>query len=80
MTGIAAKKTTSDDNKLILDNSLITREELDEFKVIAFKEYGIQLTDEEAFEQATALLRLFDVLLEKRLATRRNRVNMDNDL
>lgn len=80
MTEIAAKKTTSDDNKLILDNSLITREELDEFKVIAFKEYGIQLTDEEAFEQATALLRLFDVLLEKRLATRRNRVNMDNDL
>lgn len=80
MTEIAAKKTTNDDNKLILDKSLITREELDEFKAIAFKEYGIQLTDEEAFEQATALLRLFDVLLEKRLATRRNRVNMDNDL
>jgi len=80
MTEIVAKKTTSDDNKLILDNSLITREELDEFKAIALKEYGVQLTDKEAFEQATALLRLFDVLLEKRLATRRNRVNMDNDL
>jgi len=80
MTETAAQQTTSDGNKLILDNTLITREELDEFKAIALREYGIQLTDEEAFEQATALLRLFDVLLEKRLATRRNRVNMDNNL
>lgn len=77
MTEIAAQKPTNDDNKLILTNSLITREELDEFKAIALKEYGVELTDEEAFEQATALLRLFDVLLEKKLATRRNRVNIN---
>ncbi len=80
MTETAAQEPKKEGNNLILTNSLITREELDEFKAIALKEHGVKLTDEEAFEQATALLQLFDILLEKRLATRRNRVNMDNDL
>ena len=42
----------------------ITQEELDEFKEIAFKEYGIRLTDEQAFEQGFALFNLFDYLIK----------------
>ncbi len=77
MTEIAAQKSTNDDNNLILTNSLVTREELDEFKEIALKEYGVRLTDEQAFEQATALLLLVDTLIEKSLANKRNRVNIN---
>jgi len=77
MTETAAQKTTNNDNTLILTNSLITREELDEFKEIALKEYGVRLTDEQAFEQATALLLLVDTLIEKTLANKRNRVNIN---
>lgn len=78
MTEIAAQQTISDDKPLNLENSLVTREELDEFKRLAFKEYGVTLTDEEAFEQATALLRLFDAMIDEKLATKRQRVNMNN--
>lgn len=77
MTETAAQNTTNNDNTLILTNSLITREELDEFKEIALKEYGVRLTDEQAFEQATALLLLVDTLIEKSLANKRNRVNIN---
>jgi hypothetical protein len=77
MTEIAAQNTTNNDNTLILINSLVTREELDEFKEIALKEYGVRLTDEQAFEQATALLLLVDTLIEKSLANKRNRVNIN---
>ncbi len=77
MTEIAAQKTTNNGNTLILTNSLVTREELDEFKEIALKEYGVRLTDEQAFEQATALLLLVDTLIEKSLANKRNRVNIN---
>ncbi|HAU99468.1 MAG TPA: hypothetical protein DCW55_04580 [Candidatus Pacebacteria bacterium] len=80
MTETAAQKTTNNDNTLILTNSLITREELDEFKEIALKEYGVRLTDEQAFEQATALLLLVDTLIEKTLANKRNRVNINTIL
>jgi hypothetical protein len=77
MTETAAQNTTNNDNTLILTNSLVTREELDEFKEIALKEYGVRLTDEQAFEQATALLLLVDTLIEKSLANKRNRVNIN---
>ena len=77
MTEIAAQRSTNDDNTPILTNSLVTREELDEFKEIALKEYGVRLTDEQAFEQATALLLLVDTLIEKSLANTRNRVNIN---
>jgi len=77
MTEIAAQRSTNDDNTPILTNSLVTREELDEFKEIALKEYGVKLTDEQAFEQATALLLLVDTLIEKSLANKRNRVNIN---
>jgi hypothetical protein len=77
MTEIAARRSTNDDNTPILTNSLVTREELDEFKEIALKEYGVRLTDGQAFEQATALLLLVDTLIEKSLANKRNRVNIN---
>lgn len=53
------------------DNAFITDEELEEFKAIARKEYGKELTDEQAFEQASALLNLFDHLLRATLEKKR---------
>ncbi|KKR59701.1 hypothetical protein A3C29_03625 [Candidatus Daviesbacteria bacterium RIFCSPHIGHO2_02_FULL_40_16] len=58
-------------------NSLVTREELDKFKDLARKEYGVDLTDAQAFEQATALLLLFDTVIETTLVSRKKRVNID---
>ena len=43
------------------------KDELEEFKEITFKEYGIKLTDEQAYEQGSALLRLTDCLIKKLL-------------
>lgn len=79
MTETSAKEPAKDTDELILTNSLITREELDEFKAIALKEYGIKLTDSQAFEQATALLNLFDALVKKRLESTRGRVNINTN-
>lgn len=76
MTGTAQKEPLTDENEVILTNSLITREELDEFKAIAFKEYGLKLTDKQAFEQATALLNLFDTLIDKRVEFMKKGVNI----
>lgn len=80
MTETATKKSQNDQSKLILTNSLVTREELDEFKKIACKDYGVELNDLEAFEQATALLNMFDYLISARLETTRKRVNINNNL
>lgn len=79
MTETVAKPPVSDNNQLILTNSLVTREELDRFKEIALKDYGVELTDEQAFEQATALLNLFDSLIKKRLESTRGRVNINTN-
>lgn len=62
---IMAKKKSNYPNEN--DNLLITKEELEEFKALALKEYGIKLTDEQAFEQGRALLNLFDQMLNCRL-------------
>lgn len=61
-------------------NSLVTREELDKFKDLARKEYGVELTDEQAFEQATALLLLVDIVIDKTLVYRENRANINDKL
>jgi len=53
------------------ENTQITREELREFQAITFKEYGIELTDGQAFEQATALLNLVDHLLKIKIEEKR---------
>lgn len=79
MTEIAAQSSKNGGNNLILTNSLMTKQELDRFKEIVQKDYGVALTDEQAFEQATALLNLFDYVIESRLDSRRNRVNMNNN-
>lgn len=68
------------DTNTPLVNSLITPEELKKFKEIVFTEYGIKLTDEQAFEQATALLGLFDVLIKDRLEYHKKRANMNSNL
>ena len=79
MTETAAQASKKEGNNLILTNSLMTKQELDRFKEIVQKDYGVALTDEQAFEQATALLNLFDYVIESRLDSRRNRVNMNNN-
>lgn len=79
MTETAAQASKNGGNNLILTNSLMTKQELDRFKEIVHKDYGVALTDEQAFEQATALLNLFDYVIESRLDSRRNRVNMNNN-
>lgn len=79
MTETAAQASKNEGNNLILTNSLMTKQELDRFKEIVRKDYGVVLTDEQAFEQATALLNLFDYVIESRLDSRRNRVNMNNN-
>ncbi len=79
MTETVAKPPVADGNQLILTNSLVTREELDRFKEIALKDYGVKLTDEQAFEQATALLNLFDSLIKKRLESTHGRVNINTN-
>ena len=54
------------------DNHMyITKEELEEFKLLAFKEYGVKLTDEQAYEQGSALLRLFDCMIDKTVQERK---------
>lgn len=44
----------------------ITPEELEKFKEIARKDYGVKLSDAQATEQATALLNMFDYFIDKR--------------
>lgn len=61
-------------------SALVTKEELDKFKELARTEYGVELTDAQAYEQAVALLLLFETVIEKTLAYRENRVNIDNNL
>ena len=53
------------------DHLLITKEELEEFKQLALKEYGIRLTDEQAYEQGSALLRLVDCMIKKTVEKKR---------
>lgn len=58
---------------------LITKGELKKFKEIAFAEYGIRLTDQQAFDQASALLGLFDSLIKQTLESKRTQVNITNN-
>lgn len=54
------------------DNHLyITKEELEEFKLLALKEYGVKLTYEQAYEQGSALLRLVDCMIDETIQKRR---------
>lgn len=42
----------------------ISKEQLDEFKIIMKKNYGKEMTDAEALESATSLLNVFKILLK----------------
>lgn len=81
---MATTETTTNqsipDKNIQLVNSLITPKELAEFKKIVLVEYGITLTDEQAFEQATALLGLFDALIKEGLEYHKKRANMNSNL
>lgn len=55
----------------IKDNSIFTKEEIEEFKEFALKEYGVKLTDEQAFEQGYALVSLVETVIKKTIEKRR---------
>jgi hypothetical protein len=55
----------------IKDNSIFTREEIEEFKQIALKEYGVKLTDEQAFEQGYAIVSLVETVIKKTIEKRK---------
>lgn len=52
-------------NVPVLGQPKITPEELKKFKEIVRKDYGTELTDEQATQQATALLNFFDHFIDK---------------
>ena len=56
----------------IKDNSIFTKEEIEEFKRLALKEHGVVLTDEEAFEQGYALVSLVETVIQKTIEKRRD--------
>ena len=80
MTETSTQKPLTDGNNPILANSLMSKQELERFKEIVRKDYGVELNDQQAFEQATALLNLFDCLIGSRLESSRKRVNINNNL
>jgi len=48
-------------------NEPITKKELKKFKEIARKDYGVKLTNKQAFEQGSTLVSLFEFLLKRRM-------------
>jgi hypothetical protein len=46
----------------------VTEAEVAAFQELAYREYGVRLTDQQAYEQAAALLTLFETLLKNHLA------------
>jgi len=71
-------KVPQEEIKGLPANALVTREELDKFKELARIEYGVELTDEQAFEQATSLILLFDTLIDKTIAFRKKQSIINN--
>lgn len=46
---------------------MLTEEELQEFKRLVLKNMGIELTDEEAMDQGSRLIQLYELLLKNRI-------------
>lgn len=46
---------------------ILTREEIQEFKRLVLKKYGIVLTDEQAMDQGSRLVQLFELLLKNKI-------------
>jgi len=49
------------------DEGFLTKSEIEEFKKIALEDYGVELTDEEAYEQGATLVTFFEHVLKTRL-------------
>ncbi|KKT87030.1 MAG: hypothetical protein UW86_C0011G0002 [Microgenomates group bacterium GW2011_GWA1_Microgenomates_45_10] len=60
-----------------LVNPIVTRKELERFKKIARDDYGVELTDKQAYEQAAAIITFFEGLILKRLDP--NRLSNNNE-
>ncbi len=58
-----------------LVNPIVTKEELEQFKKIARDDYRVELTDEQAYEQASALVAFFEAVLHDRIEQKRRSVN-----
>ncbi len=46
---------------------MLTEEEVQEFQRLVFKNIGIELTDEEAMDQGSRLIQLFELLLKYKI-------------
>lgn len=46
---------------------ILTEEETQEFKRLVLKKYGIKLTNEEAMDQGSRLVQLFELLLRNKI-------------
>lgn len=46
---------------------ILTEEEMQEFKRLVLKKYGIELTDEQAMDQVSRLVQLFELLLKNKI-------------
>lgn len=46
---------------------MLTEEEVKEFKRLVLKKMGIELTDEEAMDQGSRLIQLFELLLKNKI-------------
>ena len=58
---------------------MVSREALDEFKRIWKREYGAEISDEEAMPKAIALLTLFDVIYRPITRAQAEKYGNDNE-
>ena len=49
------------------NDGFLTKTEIEKFKKIALKDYGVKLTSKEAFGQGIALVSFFEYLIKRRL-------------
>lgn len=47
---------------------MLTREEIEEFKRLVLEVYNIDLTDEQALDQGSRLVQLFELLLKHKIS------------
>ena len=69
--------TNSSDKQSYEDlvNPIVTKEELEQFKKIARDDYRVELTDEQAYEQASALVAFFDAVFHDLMEQKRRSIN-----
>lgn len=57
------------------NKNMLTEEEIMEFKRLVLEVYGVKLTNEQAEDQGSRLIRLFEMLLKKEMNTKDHSVN-----